>query len=110
MLAPNFLSATDLGIPEEQHDALIKTLGDFEQGRVQAFNMGSWANCIAGHCDMNYGTKFKMRGGDASFFLSPSPLDRLFGSQRPLDLLERTTLGEATQALRDYLTIGDPQW
>jgi hypothetical protein len=110
MLAPNYLSAEALGQSEERRTALINTLNDFEQGRVEEFNMACWGKCIAGYCDKTYGTTFAMRGKFASFVGSDDPLDRLFGSQIGLDRLEVTTVNDAARALRNYLTTVDPQW
>jgi hypothetical protein len=110
MLAPNYLDAKSLGLSEDRRTALIKTLKDFEQGRVEEFNMGSWASCMAGYCDKTYGTAFRLRGQYASFYASSDALDLLFGSQMMQDRMEKITIDEAARALRNYLTTGSPQW
>ena len=110
MLAPNYMTAEALGLNEDRRTALIKTLNDFEQGRVEVFNMGSWATCMAGYCDKTYRTTFTERAKFASFNDSDDGLDKLFGSEMLFDRMEKITVDEAARALRNYLTTGQPQW
>jgi hypothetical protein len=104
------MTAEALGLSEDNRAALIMTLNDFERGNVVEFNMGSWATCMAAHCDRTFGTSFRLRGQYASFNGSQDALDQLFGGEMLLDRMETITVDAAARALRNYLTTGSPQW
>jgi hypothetical protein len=108
MLAPNYLSADELGLTPSQRDSLIKVLGMLERGELHpvtpsdskcwnetAFSMSSWAVCICGHAK-----RYAEWGGDSASQGGPT------GS-----LFYRTSMdmAQATAALRDYLTGHNPR-
>jgi hypothetical protein len=137
MLAQNFKSAADLGISDEQHDALRKVLVLLETGKLKHhrlnedeifflrenersfsgdFNMGTYganhkcgtAACIAGTAELITSAKFIGVN-------RPEELTELFyagvledgGDSDPL---EKITPSQAATALRSYLTTGDARW
>lgn len=121
MLAQNFMSAEALEISEEHRDALIVTLRAFESGRITAkdFDLDEWVftnscgtvRCIGGWVEfLNPGVLFASAWANG---MLPSELDDLFspiayrmGGHFDGDC----TVAEATMALRNYLTIGSPDW
>jgi len=133
MLAPNFLSAADLGIDPEVRDALIQVLHLFETEELvhvldptetvrpiegKLFSMNEWAThfpCGTVRCI----------GGWAETFMPHCPLDAdgdpLWQYTKELEDLFYPPLGahpshygstpkQAAMALRNYLTTGSAQW
>lgn len=105
MLAQNFMTAEALGITEEQHTALVKTLGFFERGEVppEKFDMRYWcgtACCIGGWVEQLTGVNIDM-GEPASI----QPL-----CYPETDALFCTDPAKGAHALRNYLTRGDADW
>lgn len=137
MLARSFLSAADLGISDDEHDALIKVLHMLERnelrhaptfdaeyeggGRWNAtepgnlFNMKWWlvesecgtAACIHGWAKMVARPKVIFED------IRHHPIEDLF---IPTECLARdirfddVTPAQAAQALSSYLTTGKPNW
>lgn len=113
MLAQNFMSATDLGITEEQHAALVKTLGFFERGEVPSdrFHMDFWilhAQCGTVHCIGGWAERF---AGDAIFLGKerPDALQKLFYPMEDSGA-SCTDTAQGAHALRNYLTTGEADW
>lgn len=135
MLAQNFKSAADLGISEEQKDALAKTLVLLETGKLThyteelehghargrrkfsgLFAMDSWAGahecgtvaCIGGTAEIIGGVRF---GSDFSSGLNNTGLHNLFCPKEiRIEFWRNITTGQAARALRSYLTTGDARW
>lgn len=135
MLAQNFKSAADLEISQPQLEALIKTLVLMETGEIKfvhldeksfessvegkshegLFNMNVWnaftpcgtVCCIGGTAE--YVGKVNFPGGCMEGM--PEGLDRLF---YPYELPDHQwndiTVEKGAQALRNYLTYGEPRW
>lgn len=124
MLAQNFMSADALGITEEQHAALVKTLGFFERGEVPAhrFYMGEWCDdpedecgsimCIGGWAESLSGKKVF----EVSLSWMPGNLRELFFGRGNSDLSPAPGVlvcrdpAKGAHALRNYLTRGDADW
>lgn len=125
MLAQNFKSAIELGIPEDQVSALQKTLVLLETGRLKHapysntlvgrgapftghFNMAGWhrsvdcgtACCIGGTAELVGSVVFDIIG-------RPAALKKLFYPDGRMDTI---TPDQAATALRSYLTTGDARW
>jgi hypothetical protein len=123
MLARSFLSATDLGISEVERDALIATLFAFERGEIQSFTMRHFReecgtpSCICGWANhFSEGRAFaevtSMSGLVATKKLYgrlPKQLQYLFDIQG-LPQQGAATQAQATAALSNYLTFGEPRW
>lgn len=114
MLARSFLSATDLGISEQERDALIRTMFAFERGEIkpEEFDMREWcktACCICGHAMRFNPSVFQQPSTEM-----PDGLYRLFiPGYRDLPtmrFMETIKPHEAAQALSNYLTTGLPRW
>lgn len=106
MLAREFRTAQDLGIPQEVHDALVAFT---REEKVAPFSMQSPEHCIVGYC--------RKRGADVPFEI----IGCAFDGERPLmgHLFYSTgrtcssyeiTLRQAQEAVRNALTFGDPMW
>ena len=135
MLAQNFKTADELGIKEEQREALMKTLVMLETGKLVHntddsiakysmneedapftghFNMASWrqttpcgtAACIGGTAEMIAGYDV-FDEYDAQE--GGIQLDQLFQPRRIADW-EAITPEQAAAALRSYLSTGDARW
>jgi hypothetical protein len=117
-----FQTPHQLGIPEDQHAALVKTLELMEAGKIVHvdeytdcvigeftghFNMDVWIGradcgtvaCIGGTAELVGKVKFNSCG-------IPKALDDLFykyGNGNP-------TVADGAKALRNYLTDGDAKW
>lgn len=127
MLAQNFKTAAELEITEPQREALIQTLAYFEQGKLQHvydgnydteegfeftghFNMNYWRNqapcgtiaCIGGTAELIGNVRFEV-------YDRPGALDQLFFPDYGVRYEEVTT-EQAAQAIRSYLTTGEPRW
>jgi hypothetical protein len=105
MLAPNYRTATELGLMPTQRDALIKVLGMLEREELyeipsdhepdryisdaKAFSMRSWGTCICGHAK-------RLSEWDTAATSQSGPTGNLF---------YRTgmNIAQAAAALRDYL-------
>jgi hypothetical protein len=123
MLARSFLSATDLGIAEIEHDALIATLFAFERGEVENFTMRHFRGacgtpaCICGWANyFSDGRAFaevtSMSGTLAVKRLHgrlPKQLQYLFDIQG-LPQQAGATQAQAAAAISNYLTFGEPRW
>lgn len=132
MLAQNFKTADDLGITDEQKDALIKTLVLLETGKLThvsgshayspyrsfsgQFNMNIWhatnhcgsIGCIGGTAEMVGNLHVDSMEIAAE---TNSALDSLFYPHDvDLRLWPEITTAQAATALRAYLTTGDAQW
>lgn len=132
MLAQNFMTATDLGIEEQQQEALIKTLVLLETGRLSHvrdtdgawlgtafeftghFNMDNWllqhkcgtVGCIGGTAELVGNLKRD------ELELVANRNERLRGLFYP-DISgdwNAITPSQAASALRSYLTTGDARW
>jgi hypothetical protein len=135
MLAQNFKAADELGITEEQIEALIKTLVMLETGKLihnthesirqytrneedapftGHFNMACWryatpcgtAGCIGGTAEMIVGRGVFDYYDDQE---GGDALDRLF-SPRGMKDWAKITPAQSAIALRSYLTTGDARW
>jgi hypothetical protein len=116
MLAQNFKTAAELGIPEIEHDALRKVLGMLERGEIKRhkFDMTrfsqddcSTACCLAGWARIISPNTFARfgAGGDNS------GLGRLFYPARDnCSAGYDSSPAQAAIALRNYLTHGEPRW
>jgi hypothetical protein len=105
MLAPNYRTATELGLTPTQRDALIKVLGQLERGELHEldastelhgrshqendFSMRGWATCICGHAK-------RYAEFDSAAVSQSGPMGSLF-------YRTSMTMAQATDALRDYL-------
>ncbi len=136
MLAQNFKSATDLGLNEKQHAALVTTLGMLERGDLaysdecdadagwsgkppSHFNMGAWSIearcgtvcCIGGTAEAVGNLKIKELWDLAEQLGS-------VGKRHLYDLFfvpmyddyETIAVDKAARALRNFLTHGEPRW
>ena len=138
MLAQNFKTAADLGISEEQKDALMKTLVLLETGKLKhtsiddlefdlSDSLSDNVKSFTGHFNMTtFGTRHKC--GTAACIAGTDQLIsgvRFIGRNRPDELenlfymtevadpsraMEETTPVEAATALRSYLTTGHARW
>lgn len=114
MLAQNFMTAEALGLTEEQHSALVKTLAFFERGEVPegGFDMFHWkkkhsdcgtACCLGGWAEILAGLpRYSMHNEDAP------GLQRLFFPDS--NAIVCTDPAKGAAALRNYLTTGEPRW
>jgi hypothetical protein len=135
MLAPNYMTPTELRISDQLHAALIKVLGMFERGEMQyaeyqdgfmqdiktGFNLAiglaetqcGTVGCYAGWASIIMRVPFTNVLAD----LSTQGLANLFygnyGKQEddkfPVPL-SKVNIEEAKHALRNYLITGDPRW
>ena len=133
MLARTFKTAADLDITDKQYDALIMTLEKMESGEMKKtnsfqgikqtkktefsglFNMAVWL----GKSEHNCGTVGCI-GGTSSLLAKDKNLwdgsksipqvDELFFPSINNTNLMHITIAQATQALRNFLTIGTPNW
>lgn len=137
MLMQNFMSAADLNITEEQKDALCKTLVVFETGKVKhvsrdfvenspittnessfsgLFNMRSWgAGCVVQECGTIacIGGTAELLAGKSIFMYRSEYTDALYDLFFPSlcgNDWYNITVEQASQALRNYLTNGKPDW
>lgn len=122
MLARNFLSATDLNIDPDEHQALIAVLGKFERGELVhqpqyyditdkfgepcGFNMARWqcgtVMCIGGWAEYINGGRFDHKNyclTESYKLYYPNILD-----------YSRITPTQACAALTNYLTTGNADW
>jgi hypothetical protein len=141
MLAQNFKSPADLGLTDQQFDALAKTLVLLETEKVKhvpeevweladevyegevafcgLFNMAMWGSddshprecgtiaCIGGTAALISGDKAMFRG----LLHSQKPmLHNLFFPNHGSCDWDDITVEQAGQALRNFLTSGDPRW
>jgi len=130
MLARSFLSAEDLGIRQDQRDALIKVLHMLERGELvhtvfsrvhhtifarethRGFNMTLWVEkhrcgtiaCIGGWAELV--------ANDSNLFdVVVNKLDELFSPpEDEVTNYASVTVEQASRALSSYLTTGDPRW
>lgn len=121
MLARNFMSATDLGLTEEEHGALVKVLGMFERGEIPdgEFSMKTFQHacgtpsCICGWAHYASGGKAFasiINGGDRlSYQLFTPGTSELFGIDG-MPYVRNATTSQAAKALNSYLTTGWPSW
>jgi hypothetical protein len=126
MLAYSYKTAKELRLSNKQHAALIDVLSLLDDGVLKhvpittefvigGFNMcdytGDWCDsihCIAGWADHLHGTRFEkqMRSGRANHAL----LQLFTVDSYDPDFMETITVEEAATALRNYLTLGKPEW
>lgn len=139
MLARSFLTAEDLGIRQDWHDALVKTLDAMERGEIvhlkevnivdRRYDSDPDKRLYLGRFNMNYwkenadcGTVACIGGtaeilGNIRFNVELSPgLTELFYPTLP-DSIEGNgddynfiTVEQAADALRRYLIVGAPNW
>jgi hypothetical protein len=123
MLARSFLSAGDLGISEVERDALIATLFAFERGEVENFTMRyfrqacgtpacicGWANHFSeGRAFAEVSSVPDMLAVKRLYARLPKQLQYLFDI-RGLPEQAGATQAQATAALSNYLTFGEPRW
>lgn len=127
MLAQNFKTAADLGLADDEHSALIKTLALMDGGKLTHvhpdwlgryeergftgnFNMGWWeaghtcgtAYCIGGTAEIVGNVEFPLCAEQS---IGLRNLFYPFGTA-----MERITVEQAAIALRSYLTTGDARW
>jgi len=115
-----FKSAKELGLTEEQHDTLIKTLALFEEGKVppEMFNMNRVGHpecgtpgCILGWSKTISMSVYDRTEGRRGWF--PHELDRLFfpsiTSAYEIGAYMATPKQAAT-ALRGYLETAHTDW
>lgn len=135
MLAQNFKSATDLGINDIEHRALVKVLGMLEREELihakhphaaqprasNEFNMAATLDNSCGTIGCIAGWAYHISGGEAFpeivkgdiidwAMRSNNPLNKLFGIGRSCGTLYTITPDQAATALRSYLTTGDSRW
>jgi hypothetical protein len=108
MLAREFKTATDLGIPQDVHDALVAFT---REEKVSDFDMGECARCVAGYVDSRIG------GFTFSIFGTHPILQKIFAPFTYNDEWDHIafdhsdlTLPRAQEAVRNALTFGDPRW
>ena len=135
MLAQNFKTPAELGILDEEFDALKKVLtalereeieyslprGAVEKQQLKYFNMG-WADCQSVACIAGWAFYFsngvafkKIITGKNTFdsfdAIQPLPLrDLLLPTQHPYVSLDQIKPSQAAIALRNYLTYGKARW
>jgi hypothetical protein len=112
MLAQNFKTPTDLGIPEDEFFGLVRVLGEFERGEIrpEQFDMRQWcgsACCISGHA-LKYDCDLRASTPGLAALLVPGPHDLEVGKygKTMKDILPE----HAAIAIRNYLTHGEPRW
>lgn len=134
MLMQTFLSATELGIPEVEKDALIKVLGMLERGEIDEkhFDMTKFiekyecgtVGCLCGWAhEVSNGEAFpelKDSSGPPTVLMAlrssladrlPHSLKRIFWIGRPvLTMPHDTGPDRAAQVLRTYLATGKDTW
>ena len=132
MLMQNFESAADLDLTEPQRDALIKTLGFMECGKIKhvsldevafsddsqeavfsgLFNLSAWIDsdyrcgtvgCIGGTAELISGVSFE--GWENKW-----RLQQLFSPSTLIDHFDSVTVEQAARALRGFLTSGTADW
>jgi hypothetical protein len=133
MLAQNFKSAADLGLTDQEHSALITTLGMMERGEIKffdvrmddaldrrgkefsgLFNLSMWADefscetvaCIGGTAEL-VGKLPRDSINDKCDILSD--LYELCYPKGNIEY-EKVTVEQAAKALRSYLTTGKANW
>src|SRR5687767_10632015 len=116
MLAQNFKTAADLGIPEHEFSALATVLGMLERCEIHDFDMGTFnrdcgtPGCICGWARHVDESAFPEVGGGITvfkLFRRPVGLTRLFaiGAVETEKIFDATP-AQAAIALRNYLTHG----
>jgi hypothetical protein len=84
--------------------------GTFNMGQVFTLSDCGTAGCIAGACDMAFGTKFAPRGNLRFDDIPISLLNLFCPDDIEQDQWPAITVPQAAAALRNYLTIGNPRW
>lgn len=136
MLMQNFKPHVDLGITDAEQVALVKVLGMLERDEIRhapidpirreyarkpravkniGFNMQyvfgrthcGTAACIAGSCDLLFGTKFSSANQLRDL---PTHLEQLFCPTDITTAWSDITPAQAAAALRSYLTTGEANW
>lgn len=130
MLAQNFMAAEVLGLNEMQHRALVLTLNALERGELKfvdinpyvgnsvkrgkftgKFNMGIWncgsVCCIAGAAELLGNLDLCELDVVAN---ETENLHKLFYPLLTKVPRRKITVAQAAQALRSYLTCGEPRW
>ena len=124
--APNFKSANELALNDTEYQSLIKVLGMLERGELEhttpigrklslPFNMGTFLphpECGSPGCIIGWA---RFLGGETSFARMMHQrcvgLNHLFGGVgAKKKTLAYINVPEAAQALRNYLTEGEPRW
>lgn len=134
MLARTFLTATELNLDQKKYDALILALHSLESGELAyydfdrnsqrwnarskgkpiGFNMSLWRStpyhacgtvvCMGGLAEVLGGVRFTAKDESAC-----EHLHELFYVGAGVDLTP-ITIEQATKALTNFLTTGDPKW
>ncbi len=108
MLARNWKTAAELGITEQQRNALVQVLDLLERGEAEPFYMSGWCYCIRGWAERLSGVEHQ-RSGDSALFphLGRSEaLSRLFTCWRSAPIGQP----EAAHAVDRYLQGADNPW
>lgn len=128
MLARSFLSATAIGITEQEYEALIKVLGLFERGEVHhtesieghienGFNIAQEVfKCGTPSCIGGWAAAFMGKEGRTEITEYVDRYLNLDDVRHPLYYLywqntySSTTVEQAAEALRNFLATGTPNW
>ena len=132
MLARNFKTAAELRITDETYEAAVRVLGRLERGELAYHDrtgrfldmppvQGEMLAMSVTHVDHSCGTVACLGGWiavemgipkhlihDFVYEAAPYAMHRLFFP--PEDEMTRVTPEMAAQALRNYLSAGDPGW
>src|SRR5262245_20038083 len=129
MLARNFKTADELKIETKLHNALIKVLDMMERDELHQHRLrpdmidwdlnGRYFNMAVSRVDLHCGTVACIAGWASKFMnedattvlVEPTICSQLFALfYPPRDELSSITVDQAACALRNYLTLGRPEW
>lgn len=122
MLAQSFKTPVELEISETVFNALVTVLGMLERGEISAkeFDMEYWWEpgrdasgrfCGTVGCIGGWTTHVARRSGARAREIYVGYLDPLYELFHPsVPMAWRATREQAVQAMRNYLTDGDPDW
>jgi hypothetical protein len=107
MLAPSYKSADELGISEQQKQALISTMYALQRQEFTQFGMGGWGTCICGQAHkIDTEVKGLMVNTNLHPLFIPCPAT-MCERHRTYDTI---TQAEAARAVRNFLVTGHPHW
>ncbi len=122
MLAQTFKTAAELGIPDQERNALVTVLYMIEDGQIkpELIFMGAYhasnalcgtTHCLAGWAYTVDNTAFPELGPNGTRFLRkrvPDQLAKLFGIEKPTTTMSMSNASpaRAARALRAYLETG----
>jgi hypothetical protein len=116
MLAENFKTAAELGLPEIERQSLITVLHMLERGEIVEFNMADVKQCLCAWAHRaSLGMAFPELSGRMPRLIEkrlPNVVRDLFmlGRVRMDIVHKQITPAKAAIALRTYLVTGEERW